>query len=288
MQFSINKIVSQTMGITINNFARVFLLPLLSIILSVIVGFVLAFLGAIAFSGSMVASIVVLIVILGISLTISGVMFNYFIRLGALGPSLAFVKDNNFAKIGFLNGLKFIPILLLSLLVISIVSAVLSMLGVKLTPEIPMDITIFKNEGFKAFYEHVKSVMPPYNIGMAADNLLSLVIISAIFSFFSANLSKTALGDDVSDYETPHTMDFAVVLLIINLVSFIPVTIFSLLQFENVAMGVSILAGFVVSSAIAIAHGVRHRMCAPAEADIEYQAMSGPSEEPSDPPSADE
>lgn len=314
MQFSIRNILSQSLGIVLSHWLRV---------VAIIAAFSAFFGGVFYFihertdqdgffnaikngtldsyqpsepDGVLVFMFLLLFPLLGLSIV---ALFNYFVRFGALGPMQAYSGSvGKTFSASFVNGIKFLFIFILLSLVMMVVLAVLSAFsgGIEGMAEGFMQNVLDSLE---------KGLSLSLLLKLIIFNLIIMIVMSLTYAFFSANLTKTALGDNVSEYETPHIVDFAVVLLIVYIVSAIPQFLVPQAKLVDgvlvspsgvyyiIMSSLSIVTQILAFVVIAVAHGVRHRMCAPVEADITYQSMAASNEEVSqeqddeqDPPQA--
>ncbi|WND01696.1 hypothetical protein QGN29_09000 [Temperatibacter marinus] len=278
MSFTIRNALSETLGITLNHIIRIF--AILAGLIVVIAVVAVLFTSVTSGGGiennppSALTLFVVVVLLLIFMLTFYGALFNYFVRLGALGVDRAIGSWSALLSSGLVNGIKFFFISLLLAIVSLVISFILSFVGVDIfgleslnqpTPEFTPTV-----EGLMTAMS--AQMQEQMTLTILTFNAIVMFAISFVYAVFSANLTKTALDDQHSSYETPHTGDFAIVLFFIYLITLVP----QLLAIATGSIMLMIILSLVLAmpsyAAIAIAHGVRHRMCAPAEADIEYQA----------------
>lgn len=269
MQFSIKNILSETAGIGVQNRGRLALVALAAIGGTLLISVVVGVLVALFFGGGVLARGIIGILVAFAMVTLFAGLFNYLVRLGALGPSRSFNSFKKMLSAAAVNGMKFIFISLILGVAVIIVSMVMAIF-------IPVETTAdFDPASIKTLQDAITA----YKAALKEQLTLSAIITSVIFTFvvsgiyavFSANLTKTALDDTHSSYETPHTFDFALVLFILYMVN-AGVQYLTILSGSTVLMfGGSFVIGYLSFALIAIAHGVRHRMCAPVEASIDYK-----------------
>ena len=182
--------------------------------------------------------------------------FNYWVRFGAFGPDrTGFASVGNAVSATLINMLKFFLIILLLGLVVAVAFFVMAAIGIG--PGL-QEVTDLSAEG------DISSL----TLATLLPSIIYLVIICVIYSLFSANLTRTALQSDREGLEHPHTVDFAIVLFLLYLVVFIPVTIISLLNAFTIATIINYTLGLYIGFSIAVAHGLRYRLCIPEEEEI--------------------
>ncbi|GHF25924.1 hypothetical protein GCM10017044_20960 [Kordiimonas sediminis] len=263
MSFSIMNTVNQTVGITLQNIGRIFVVLLIVVVaffLISLVGFGLS--GALSVVSSILGFVIGLITVLVI-LAIMGAWFNYWVRVGALGADAARQGVSDMFKAGLVNGIKMILIGLLLALGVGLIFAALGMLGYTPTggPEIDLEALDGKSalEIMTILVEQQSA--QSLTLSAVALNLVSTAVVCLIYSLFSANLTHTALGDSSEGFEHAHTADFAVALIIIYMALLIPSYLAAAVGSVYLAFIVQIGIGVPVSAAIAMAHGVRYRLC---------------------------
>jgi len=174
-------------------------------------------------------------------------IFNYWVRFAAFGADGASIKPFGTAlKAAMINAVKFLFIGILIVTVSIVVMYVLSSLGV--------------SSGF-AEQVMIENAAEQYKAGFAAS-VISTVAACFIYSMFSANLTQTAIGDDKEPLEHPHTVDFAVVLMLVYAIVIIPTLIAALIGSVGLFYLVQIVLGIYVGFAIPAAHGLRYQICA--------------------------
>lgn len=175
----------------------------------------------------------------------SAYLFNYWVRLGAFGKEHAGFETTK-ALIGamLVNMIKFALIFLLMGVVSLVLGFVMALFGIGASQE-----------------EMVAAAQGHVSVGTVVTNLINLMMICIIYSWFSANLTQTALKSDKEDLKHPHTVDFAIVLFLLYLVAFIPGTLLSTLGIMWLNMTLQATLGVYVALGIAVAHGLRYQIC---------------------------
>lgn len=191
--------------------------------------------------------------------------FNYWVRFGAFGPSGAdFPSLGKLISALLVNMIKFFFILIVIALCFLVVELVLGLVG--LTPDqaaqqqavLDADLSAITRIGFFL-------------------NVVNLVVVCLVYSFFSANLTQTALASSKEGFEHPHTTDFGIVIFLIYMAMFIPTTLAGLTGSWVLSIGIQVTVGTYIAFSIAVAHGLRYRIAtAGAEApSIEEENASG-------------
>lgn len=182
-------------------------------------------------------------------------IFNYWVRAGAFGFEHARIRPFGEAmSAAFVNGLKFLCIGILLGVVSFVVISVLSAVGLS---------NSFSEQMGSAMAQDIATAT---RAGML-NQIISLVIGAVVYSLFSANLTQTALRSDDEGLSHPHTVDFAVVLMLVYLVLLVPVTILGLAGMMLLSSIVNAVLGVFVMFAIGVAHGIRYRICRAEETD---------------------
>ncbi len=173
-------------------------------------------------------------------------IFNYWVTLAAYGADAAkwSFKEGR-GNAAFVNAVKLLLISILIAIVNAVVIMFLSALG--LAP------------GF-AEQMAATDVSDSMLSGFAA-NLIGIVIGSAVYSLFSANLTQTAIMSTDEGLEHPHVVDFAIVLVLLYAVYFLPTVVAALSGSDALVYLVSLLLTLHLMFTIPIAHGLRYRYC---------------------------
>ncbi|WP_417463433.1 hypothetical protein [Kordiimonas sp.] len=176
-------------------------------------------------------------------------IFNFWVRAGAFGFEHARITPFGSAmSAAFVNGLKFVLIAILLGIVSFVVISILSTLGLT---------SSFSEQMASALGDDLAAAT---RAGML-NQIVSLVVGSIIYSLFSANLTQTAMRTDDEGLTHPHTVDFAVVLILIYLVLLVPVTLAGLMGSMLLSTVFNLVLGIFISFAIGVAHGIRYRLC---------------------------
>ncbi|MCJ9430242.1 hypothetical protein [Kordiimonas marina] len=200
------------------------------------------------FSGMGGMILIVFIVLLGVFWLIAYV-FNYWVRLGAYGHDRAALRPLSKAwGAAGVTMVKMFLITILLVLVTLVVWYVLHLMG--LVPSLADQMRM----GAEGDMAHAAR-------GGLATNIITTVITCVVYSIFSANLTQTALGSDKEGFEHPHTIDFAVVLMLLYAIVLIPMTLAEMSGSIVMLMLVVYVLEFYVMLAIATAHGLRYRIC---------------------------
>ena len=182
--------------------------------------------------------------------------FNLWVRFGAYGPdSMGFPSVGNAISATLINMFKFFFILLLLGIALVVAFFVLSATG--LAPGLNELAELSSKDDLAAIT--LANLLP---------SVIYLIIICVVYSVFSANLTRTALQSVQEGLEHPHTIDFAIVLFLLYLVVFVPVTLLSLLNAFWLSTVINYTLGLYIGFSIAVAHGLRYRYCVPQEQDI--------------------
>lgn len=176
-------------------------------------------------------------------------IFNFWVRAGAFG--IAGAKEPYEGKFGAaaVNALKFLFITILLVIVGLLVSSVFGMMG--LTPTFSEQMEISASGDLSA----------ATRAGLL-NQIISTLLSAGIYSYFSANLTRTALGSDREGMQHPHTLDFGIVLILLYAVIFAPVTIAGLMGLQAVTIVLNFALGIFIMLAVGVAHGLRYRICA--------------------------
>jgi len=190
--------------------------------------------------------VLMFLVIIGLALAH---IFNYWVRLSAFGEDgAAFETKKAALRAAFINMVKFILIAVLIGLVSAVVQFVLSAVG--LTDS-------FSDQMSKAAAGDISGQLR----GGLLSTFTSMAISCLIYSLFSANLTQTAVGNEHEGLEHPHTVDFAIVLLLLYLVLMVPVIISGLAGWLFIMAGFQYVLGFYIMFAVPAAHGLRYNIC---------------------------
>jgi len=176
-------------------------------------------------------------------------VFNYWVRLGAYGHDGAALRPLGKAwGAAGVNMVKMFLITILLALVTLVVWYVLHLFG--LVPSLMDQMRM----GAEGDISHAAR-------GGLASNIVTTIITCVVYSVFSANLTQTALASDKEGFDHPHTIDFAVVLMLLYAIVLIPMTLAGMSGSMALLMLVVYVVEFYVMLAIATAHGLRYRIC---------------------------
>lgn len=179
----------------------------------------------------------------------SAFVFNFWVRFGASGAEgVAFPSAGDTISAMLLNMVKFFFIFLLIGIVTVVVAAILTLAGVG--PDEAEQSAAMASGDLRAM-----------TLSGIAINLINLVIVCAIYSWFSANLTQTALKSQKEGLEHPHTVDFGIVIFLIYMVVFIPSLLAGLTGSWTLSIAVQLVVGTYVAFSIAVAHGIRYSIC---------------------------
>ncbi|WP_417461944.1 hypothetical protein [Kordiimonas sp.] len=206
---------------------------------------------------ALAAMIPALLVVVVLVMMVAAYIFNFWVRAGAFGFEHARIKPLGAAlSAAFVNGLKFVLIAILLGIVSFVIISILSTLGLT-----------------SSFSEQIASSMDQ-DLAAATragilNQIVSLVAGSIIYSLFSANLTQTAMRTDDEGLSHPHTVDFAVVLILVYLVLLVPVTLAGLTGSAVLSTVINLVLGVFVMFAIGVAHGIRYRICRAEEVGVD-------------------
>ncbi|TNE63073.1 MAG: hypothetical protein EP335_10495 [Alphaproteobacteria bacterium] len=176
-------------------------------------------------------------------------VFNYWVRAGAFGPSAAAMRP--FGKAWGAAGVNMIKLVLITILLGLVSLVVVYVLhAVGLAPSFGEQMQAGANPDIAA----------STRAGIAS-NIIVTVVSCIVYSIFSANLTETAVGTGKEGLEHPHTVDFAIVLVLLYAVILIPTTLAGLTGSMGLMLAITYPLYFYVSLAIAAAHGLRYRVC---------------------------
>jgi|GEM_PF-1407978 len=197
--------------------------------------------------GAMMTFLLLVLVFGFLMLFATSHLFNVGVRVGAFGAEGA-----SFGSIGEaigaagVNSLKFFFIGVL-LVIISLVV-----------------ITVFAALGLGPSFAEQAAAGADLSASTRAtllNNIIVVIVSCVIYSLFSANLTQTALRSEAEGMSHPHTVDFAIVLVLLYAVVLVPVTLAGLAGNMVLMQSLNLLLGLVVAVAIGTAHGIRYRIC---------------------------
>ena len=178
-------------------------------------------------------------------------IFNYWVRFGAFGHANArFDSFGDALSASFVNMIKFVFIIIIIGLVNLLVMFVMASIG--LGPDLTAEPT-----------GDVMQAALDTSISSFGTSVVTTVIACFVYSLFSANLTQTALRSDEEGMEHPHTIDFAIVLILLYAVVLIPGILAAFTGSIVLYFIVQFVLGLYISLCIPVAHGIRYRVCVP-------------------------
>ena len=192
--------------------------------------------------GAMILGGIVSIVL---SLYAMGWIFNYWVRYGAEGAG-------NLLPGGFkasltpalATGLKLLFIGILLIIVAVVIFMITGILGIGIK---------FDQIGTVAGMDTLDLLK-----AMGFAYLIVFAVTCGIYSIFSSNLTKTALGREDEEIGEPHVLEFGVVLFLIYFISYIPVILVQLFLPEIIGVLAEFAAAFLLAAFVPVAHGLRY------------------------------
>ncbi len=167
-------------------------------------------------------------------------IFNMWIRFGAFGASGAFFHPVGAGlKAAGVTALKLFFIGILLIIVGSVAVLILAAIGI-------IDLNAAQ-----------QAVQPTLTSALTL-NLVTLAVISGVYSMFSSNLTYTALGSDSEEVGPPHLLEFAVVLFILDALLVIPLVVLQIYAPVWTTTTYQLIGGIWITAAIPLAHGVRY------------------------------
>lgn len=176
-------------------------------------------------------------------------IFNFWVRAGAFGVENA--KFETFGKAlsaAGINALKFFAVTLLLAVISFVAFFVLQALGLSVGFAKQMELAM------------ANDIAAATKAGLM-NQIIMTVITCGVYSWISANLTQTAVGEDREGLEHPHTVDFAIVLFLLYVIVLVPQVLLSLLGNPILMTVVYWPMLLVIMLAIGVAHGIRYRIC---------------------------
>ncbi len=174
-----------------------------------------------------------------------GWIFNYWARVGADGRENLF-PDGFGATLtpALATGLKLLFIGILVCLVAIVVIMITGILGIGVTfDQLPRLGTMDSLEVVQA---------------MGFAYLIVFGVSCAVYSVFSSNLTKTALGREDEEIGEPHVLEFALVLFFIYAACYVPLMIVQAVAPKMVGVLLEYVVGIFLLALIPVAHGLRY------------------------------
>lgn len=173
-------------------------------------------------------------------------LFNVGVRAGAMGAKHAgFDTFGQALGAAAVNGIKFFLIALVIGVISLIIMTILTAVG--LGPDL--------------MNAAAQSDIATATREMLLANIIVVLVSCAIYSIFSANLTHSALKSDREGLKHPHTVDFAIVLILLYAVLLVPTTLAGLAGSMMAVQVLNFILGLFVAVAVGVAHGVRYRVC---------------------------
>lgn len=166
-------------------------------------------------------------------------VFNMWIRFGAFGADGAFFESVT-------QGIGAAVITALKLFFISILLGIVGLVFMLILAA----FGLVSLETAGALNTSVTDIM--------MSNLISIGVISGVYSLFSSNLTQTALGTDAEEIGPPHVFEFGLVLFALNAVLLIPLALLQLVLPVWFVFILQFVGGFWLTAAIPLAHGIRY------------------------------
>ena len=261
MKFPILGVVKESLDLVRSNLGKAFLSFLFYILGPVLILFIVGILGALSSGGSLdteaiqagdyssVASPIVLLLILPAFFLIVMVIthvFNSWVVVGATGHGRARIPGAGEAfKRSAINALKFI--------LVAIPLGIATLLVFLLTAWLGLSSGLLDTSQEQSQTAAYLTTITP--------SVILVVVQSLIFSVFSANFTYTALGSTAEGVEHPHTLDFAVVLMVLYGIAVLVPLLVALTGIDILLIVVQLIVSFWSTFAVAVAHGVRYRAC---------------------------
>ncbi len=189
--------------------------------------------------------------ILGLAgfLMVAAHVFNFWVRAGAFGIENA--KFETFGKAlsaAGINALKFFAVTLLLAVISFVAFFVLQALGLSVGFAKQMELAM------------ANDIAAATKAGLM-NQIIMTVITCGVYSWISANLTQTAVGEDREGLEHPHTVDFAIVLFLLYVIVLVPQVLLSLTGNPMLMTIVYWPMLLFITLAIGVAHGIRYRIC---------------------------
>lgn len=174
-------------------------------------------------------------------------IFNYWVTLGAHGAEAAsWSLSEGRLSAAAVNALKLLLIGLLVGIINLVVILVLSKLSLIPSLEEQAMIVDFSDAALAGL----------------TGNIIMVIVTCIIYSLFSANLTQTALRNTSEGLEHPHTVDFAIVLVLLYAIFLIPSTLGALTGSDVLTVALQLILGIHLAFTVPSAHGLRYRVCA--------------------------
>ena len=165
-------------------------------------------------------------------------VFNRWVRLAALGlERIPFESAGEAITAAVVNMIKF--------LLVGVIIAIASFVA----------MFVFSAAGL------IDMTDPNSVQGSGVFSIVQVIISCVIYSLVSSNLTNTALAEDKEALNHPHTVDFAIVLVLIYSIILVPTILMGYVGLQSLVWIVQLVLGIFVSFAVPAAHGIRFRYC---------------------------
>ena len=179
-------------------------------------------------------------------------VFNFWVNLAAYGRDAArWSLGEGRLSAALVNGLKF--------MLIGVLVGVVQLVTVLVLVRLGLVPGFAEQAAITSYSEAILSGL--------TGSIFSVVITSGIYSLFSANLTQTALQSDAEGMDHPHTVDFAIVLVLLYAIYTIPTILAALSGSDVLTWTASIVLGLYLVFTIPVAHGLRYRVCVASPGD---------------------
>lgn len=197
-------------------------------------------------AGGALGLFVTMIGAIAIIMFFSAHIFNYWVNYAAFGADDArwSFSDGRLGAAGT-NAVKLFLITILVVLVNLVVISVFSVFGI--------------GPGFADVAANVDYA--DSTLTNLTSSIVTVVASGGIYSLFSANLTQTALRSRAEGLQHPHTLDFAIVIILLYALYLIPTVLAALTGSSGLTLVVSMALTLYVSFAVPAAHGLRYRVC---------------------------
>ncbi|SDD55437.1 MULTISPECIES: hypothetical protein [Kordiimonas] len=186
---------------------------------------------------------------LAVMLMVAAHVFNFWVRAGAFGVENA--KFETFGKAlsaAGINALKFFALSLLLGVASFVAFFVLQALGLSVGFAKQMELAMSND------------IAAATKAGLM-NQIVMTVVTCGIYSWVSANLTQTAVGEDREGLQHPHVMDFGIVLFLLYVIVLVPQVLLSLTGNPLLMTVVYWPMLLFITLAIGVAHGIRYRIC---------------------------
>lgn len=189
-------------------------------------------------SGGIFTALLPLLIIIGFFVAYAWV-FNMWIRFGAFGAEGAFF--NNIRQ-----GIGAAVITALKLFFLSIFLGIVAIVFVMIAAA----LGIISVDSLSAADTPVASIV--------MSNLISIAVVSGVYSLFSSNLTQTALSTDAEEIGPPHVFEFGLVLFSLNAALLIPLALLQLVVPIALLLILQFIGSLWLVAAVPLAHGIRY------------------------------